>query len=82
MRFILLGGLAGIIMIVLQWWTVQRVSTESPQHAMLLVVGGAVMRWILIAVILFIAFRADFVLGLLTFGSWWLARWFMLICIE
>jgi hypothetical protein len=66
-----LWGLAGaglaFLSIKSQTWSVIHVSPDHPGRSMTLVVGGAIVRWLVTAVVLVLALSSSFWAMLLTF---------------
>lgn len=59
--------------------TVYQISPDSPQLALFLVMGGALLRWVLLLLVLFLAFRQHFLSGLWALAGIGVGRWSVLI---
>ena len=73
------GCALGIANTVMQWWTVARLHPREPLHAVVTVIGGMVIRWLLAAIVLTMALQNGIIPGLVAFAGMLLARWAMLV---
>jgi len=69
------GGGIGLLNGLSMWWTVAHLHPASPRAALVQVLGGALLRWALVAALLTLGLRQGIAPGLLAFAGQWLARW-------
>ncbi len=72
------GSLVNIVNYWMQFRTVNSLHPETSQGVVRQIVRRAILRWILIAVLLFAAFRQGVIPGLLTFTGYWIIRLVMI----
>jgi len=72
------GVALGFFNIMTQWWTVQRLHPEAPHYALVLMMGGMMLRWLLAAGLFITALQGGLFPLLMAFAGLWLARWGML----
>jgi len=72
------GSLVNVVNYWMQFRTVNSLHPETPQAVVRQIVGGAILRWALIAVLLLAAFRQGVIPGLLTLAGYWLIRLVMI----
>lgn len=73
--WLLAGGAVGAVNGLTRWWTVGRLRPGAPSHALSLVLGGALLRWALVAALLALALQRGIGPALLAFVGLWLSRW-------
>lgn len=76
------GALVGVLNAFNRWWTVARTHHDREDRAVSMVLGGMMVRLLVVAALLIAALRVGIVPGLLAFGGMWLARWGALIWIH
>lgn len=76
------GALVGWVSILTQVWIVARLCPRTPRQGLWLLIGGMLLRWLLIAGLLSVALRQGIVTGLLAFAGLWLARWLGILRIH
>ena len=72
------GSLVNVMNYWMQFRTVNSLRLETHQVVVRRIVGGAVLRWMLIAILLLAAFRQGFIPGLLALAGYWLIRLVMI----
>lgn len=77
--FGLIALAAGALCAFSQRQTVYQISPESPQLALFLVMGGAILRWVLLLLVFFLAFRQHFLSGVLALAGTGVGRWAVVI---
>lgn len=76
--WVLAGAVLGWFTIYFQIWNVAQLGPHTtPNVALALVIGGALIRWTLVAVLFWAALQVDVVACLLSFIGLWVARWWM-----
>jgi hypothetical protein len=80
--WIVAGALIGLLNAAVRWWAVSHVGACAPERALLLAVGGMVVRLSLVASLLALAMSRGIVPGLLAFGGLWMARWATVLWIN
>lgn len=79
----LAAGLAiGLLQVLTQWWTVNRVRPGNHAAVLRWTVLGALVRWVVTAAVLLLALSYSLSAGLLAFGGWWLGRWPLIIWLS
>lgn len=73
------GLTAGIVHVLTQWWTVNRLHPGAPPAAVSWMIVGVFGRLTITAVLLLVALSSSITAGLLTFAGWWLGRLPLLI---
>ena len=80
--WLVLGALVGLLNAAFRWWTVSHIGADLPERALLITVGGIVVRLSLVASLLTLALSRGIVPGLLSFGGLWMARWATVLWID
>ena len=80
--WLLLGAVFGILSMLSQWWTVNRLHPLAPPNTVAWIVGGAALRWVLVAGLLFAALQHGIVPALWAFTGLWLARTVVLVWMD
>lgn len=80
--WILLGAGAALLFLSTQKWSVKQITPDKPAASMFLILGGAVLRWIMIALVLVLALMRSPVAALLVFAAFMIARLVILIIWE
>lgn len=75
----LAGAALGLVSLGTQRWSIRRLDMETQGQALLLVVGGMLLRVLLAAGLLLLAVQQGLLPLLLAFGGMWLTRWALLI---
>jgi len=73
------GGAVGALNGLTLWWTVGRLRPDVSGRAVAWILGGALLRWGLIAGLLVAALQRGVLPGILAFAGLWLARWGMVV---
>ena len=76
--WLLAGLLANSVNYWMQFQTVNNLRPETPQVVVRRIVGGAMLRWMMIAVLMLAAFRQGVIPGLLTLTGYWIIRLVMI----
>jgi len=72
------GSLVNVVNYWMQFRTVNSLRPETPQVVVRGIVGRAILRWMLIAILLLAAFRQGLIPGLLALAGYWLIRLVMI----
>lgn len=80
--WLLLGAGTALIFLLTQKWSVQKISPNKPVLSQLLILGGMLLRWSLIAVILVLALKRASLAGLIVFGAFIVTRLIILAAWE
>jgi hypothetical protein len=80
--WLLAGALVGLLNSLAIWWTVARLRSDTHHSALLLTLGGMVLRLALIAALLIGGLKRGFIPGLLAFGGLWLTRTVVVVWIH
>lgn len=72
--WILLGMGTALAFLWMQRWSVQKIAPDKPVASQILILGGMVVRWVLIALVLIIALRRSPVAGLIAFAAFMITR--------
>jgi hypothetical protein len=78
MFWMLVGAITAFAFLRMQSWSVHLITPERPKLSSLLVVGGAVLRWILIFLLLFLALHQSFLAALAQFVTFMVVRLILL----
>ncbi len=73
------GVMVGVLNALTLRWTVARLQPGLTARALRQTWGGALLRWVITAVVLLAALRQGAVAGLLAFGGLWLSRWLLVV---
>ena len=73
--WLFVGGAVGTLNALTLWWGVGCIRPEAPHRAVAWALGGALLRWTVVAGVLIVALQQGIVPGLLAFSGLWLARW-------
>ena len=73
------GATLAFFYIKSQQWSVFVINPRCPRRSTLLIIGGAFMRWLIIATTLILALRISFITMLLTFSAFLIAKFLMLL---
>ena len=74
-EWLAVGMVVGVVQVLTQWWTVNRLQPDTPLAAVKWTVVGALGRLTVTAVLLLVALSYSIAAGLLAFFGWWLGRW-------
>jgi len=80
--WLLAGGLVGALNGLTRWWTVARLRSDMEHGALLVTLGGMMLRLGLIAALLIGGLQRGIVPGLLAFGGLWLTRTLAVIWVQ
>jgi hypothetical protein len=72
--WILVGALLAFIFIKCQQWSVSIINPDYPKFSKWLIVGGALIRWLSIAITFIFALRYSITMMFFTFGAFVLVR--------
>ena len=72
--WLLLGAGTSLLFLNMQKWSVEKITPAKPLASQVLVLGGMVLRWVLVALILTLALKRDPLAALITFAAFMLAR--------
>lgn len=72
--WILLGIGTALLFLNTQKWSVQQIAPEKPFISQVIVLGGSLIRWLLIALILVLALKRSAVAALVFFAALMIAR--------
>ncbi|MBG0787028.1 MAG: ATP synthase subunit I [Anaerolineaceae bacterium] len=72
--WILLGIGTALFFLWMQKWSVQQIAPDKPVASQILILGGMLIRWVLIALVLILALRFSPVAGLIVFASFMITR--------
>jgi hypothetical protein len=72
--WMILGAGTAYLFLRTQKWSVQRITPEKPVLSQVLVLGGMLLRWLMIALILILAFQRSALAGLLVFITFMIVR--------
>jgi len=72
------GSLVNIVNYWMQFQAVNNLRPGTPQVVVRRIVGGAILRWMMIAVLILAAFRQGAIPGLLTLAGYWIIRLVMI----
>ena len=72
------GSLVNIVNYWMQFQAVNNIRPGTPQVVVRRIVGGAILRWTMIAVLMLAAFRQGVIPGLLTLTGYWIIRLVMI----
>lgn len=72
--WLLLGSGAALLFLGMQKWSVKYVTPEKPRASKFLVLGGAVLRWMMVALILMLALTRSPLAALIAFAAFMIAR--------
>ena len=79
-------GIAGfalaILFLIMQRWTVNRITPTHVNQGKWLVIGGAVIRWLIFALLIILALRQAFTAALTVFISFLFTRMVILVSIS
>lgn len=71
----LLGSSLAILHLTSQWWAVQQLQPAQANQALVLIFGGAIIRWLLAAILFLLALPYGlWSLGFVVAGMW-ITRW-------
>jgi len=73
------GAMAGAVNALTLRWTVARLQPGLAPRALGQMWGGALLRWVISAVVLLAALQQGVMAGLLAFGGLWLSRWLLVV---
>lgn len=74
---LLLGIIFGVLSTLTQFWTVAHLRPEAIVHAQFLVIGGAILRWVIAGCIILTMLSNGVMPALLTFSGMLITRWVM-----
>lgn len=77
--WILIGNFIAFIFFKSQQWSVSMINPDFPKLSKSLIVGGAILRWVIITVTLILALRFSLTAMLVTFFTFIVVRVFMLL---
>ncbi len=80
--WLIAGALVGWVSILIQVWTMPRLRPDALRQRLGGMIGGMLLRWLLIAGLLSVALQQGIVAGLLAFAGLWLARWLGILRIH
>ena len=72
------GSLVNIVNYRIQFQAVNNLRPETPQVVVRRIVGLAILRWTMIAVLMLAAFQQGIIPGLLTLTGYWIIRLVMI----
>lgn len=72
--WVLLGGLTAYVCLVFQRWSVSRINPQNQSRSVKLVIGGAILRWLLVFAILAFSLSHSYRAMLIVFVSFMAAR--------
>ena len=72
--WLLLGAGTSLFFLNMQKWSVEKITPDKPLASQVLVLGGMVLRWALIALILILALKRDPLAALIVFAAFMLTR--------
>jgi len=70
----LIGSGTALLFLKMQKWSVQQVTPEKPVASQFLVIGGAALRWMMIALILILTLTHSPIAALIVFAAFMVAR--------
>ncbi len=82
MLWILVGAATAYAFLKMQSWSVRLISPEKPAMSSSLVIGGAVLRWILIFLLLALALQQSILAALVLFGTFMIVRLILLFFLK
>ena len=77
--WVLVGTATALIYLTSQQWSVNRLTPQRTRRSMVLIVGGAVLRWLLIAAALIFSMSYSYKALLLVFLSFMMMRFLFLL---
>lgn len=77
-----MGGLAGLISLGSQWWTVQHLRPVRPSAGIAWLLAGLGLRWLVVIGLFMAAQRQGLTPALAVLAGLWLARWAGLVWLE
>lgn len=80
--WMILGGGTAYLFLWMQKWSVQRITPEKPVLSQVLVLGGMLLRWLMIALVLILAFQRSALAGLIVFATFMIVRLIILALWE
>jgi hypothetical protein len=80
--WILLGAGTALFFLNTQKWSVQQIAPQKPFLSQVIVLGGTLIRWLLIALLLVLALRRSAVAALVFFATFMIARLVILFVWE
>lgn len=80
--WLVIGLGVGLVQVLTQWWTVNRLRPGTRSAALRWIVIGALGRWMVTAAVLLLALSTSISAGLLAFAGWWLGRWPLIIWLS
>jgi hypothetical protein len=72
--WILIGAFTAYGFLKMQSWSVQFITPDRPKFSTGLVIGGAILRWIILFALLAVALHQSLFAALALFGSFMIAR--------
>lgn len=77
--WIIVGTATAIIYLQFQKWTVHQLNPHNPRWSLRLIIGGTILRWVLVAVVLTFAVTSSFSAMITVFASFMIIRLFYLL---
>ena len=75
MLWLFAGGAIGVVHVLSVRLAVTRLQPRAPRKALAAVLGGAILRSVLAAAVLAVAFHQGFISGSLALAGMWICRW-------
>lgn len=72
--WLILGSGTAFLFLLMQKWSVQKITPKKPALSQLVVLGGMLLRWVLIVLILMLALKRSAGAMLIVFAAFMLAR--------
>jgi len=79
---LLFGAGIALIYLITQRWSVRKINPENPKMSKLLIIGGAVIRWVFVFLCLLFALSFSLQAMFLVFGSFMITRLLILLIWE
>jgi hypothetical protein len=77
--WILLGGLTAYVYLVFQRWSVNQINPQNQSRSIKLIIGGAILRWLMLFTILALSISHSYRAMFFVFISFMVARSFILL---
>ncbi len=78
----LAGSSLAILFLLIQHWTVKLIQPQQLKRSKSLVIGGAILRWLLFSLLIILALQHTFVAMFVTFITFMITRTFLLFSIS
>lgn len=77
--WVIVGAMTSIIYFQSQRWSVQQLNLHNPRKSLWLIVGGTILRWVLVALVITVAATSSFSAMFIVFITFMIVRLFYLL---